>query len=437
MTSECHIPEGYKKTEVGVVPEEWKIVELKEHAEQFIVPMRDKPKTFDGRVPWCRIEDFNGKYLYTSKSSRFVSDEVISSMNLRINPIGTVLCSCSAKLGICAIVGQPLITNQTFIGIVPKKTLDTEFLYYLMGSYAHRLQMLSTGTTIAYLPRENFERFLIVRPPLPEQHKIASILSKVDEHISHTEAIIEKTEELKKGLMQQLLTKGIGHTKFKTFEFKGVKMQIPVEWDISSIEAHLIDYKSGAPLSPNDFSDSGCIVFPKKAVVRGGVFKIDSCEQTYAKDDFAQIYSKSIVNRSYLITTLRDLVPTGPNIGLIVKITDDKEYLLAQGVYGFRLNASLSEKFLIQLSNSQFYRQIMNKIMVGSTQVHIRNSDFFNVKIPLPPLSEQQKIASILSKIDDHISQNQTYLSHLQELKKGLMQDLLTGKVRVGIGTNH
>jgi len=102
-------------------------------------------------------------------------------------------------LGICAIAGNPLITNQTFIGIVPKNTFDTEFLYYLMISYAKRLQSLSTGTTISYLPKDKFENFIVVKPPLNEQRKIAAILSSVDAAIEQTDAIIAQTERMKKG----------------------------------------------------------------------------------------------------------------------------------------------------------------------------------------------------------------------------------------------
>jgi len=124
----------YKETILGKIPKYWNLTKLGDHVEDLIVPMRDKPKQFRGQIPWCRIDDFNGKYLYTSKNGYFVDKDTISKMNLKVFPKGTVICSCSANLGICAIAGNPLITNQTFIGIVPKNTFDTEFLYYLMIS---------------------------------------------------------------------------------------------------------------------------------------------------------------------------------------------------------------------------------------------------------------------------------------------------------------
>jgi type I restriction enzyme S subunit len=312
-----------------------------------------------------------------------------------------------------------------------KSCVNPLYLYYILSdrrAKAYFENHCKQAINQASLNRRDIGQFQFTLSPLPEQKKIAAILSSVDDAIQATQAVIDQTYKVKQGLLQQLLARGIGHTRFKQTEIG----EIPEKWEISTISSHLIEYKSGAPLKPSDFTENGCKVIPKKAVVRGGKIRINKEEQTYAKKDFTKQYENSIVDYSYLITTLRDLVPSGPNIGLIVKINDNEdEYLLAQGVYGFKLKDSLYEEFLIQLSNSSEYRKIMNEIMVGSTQVHIRNADFFNLKIPLPSLEEQQNIATILSEIDTQIECNKNYIFNIQEIKKGLMQDLLTGRVRV------
>ena len=130
--------------------EKWRYDKLKSVIVQFIVPQRDRPKIFDGDVPWCRIEDIDGKYLSKSKSGLCVSQEVIDSMPLRVYPKGTVIVSCSADLGKCAIIETPLITNQTFIGLVPSENIDSLYLYYLMGSISAELNAMATGATIKY-----------------------------------------------------------------------------------------------------------------------------------------------------------------------------------------------------------------------------------------------------------------------------------------------
>jgi type I restriction enzyme, S subunit len=186
---------------------EWETVLLDTVVSEFIVPMRDKPKNFEGNIPWCRIEDLDGIYISDSKSKQYVDGETISAMNLKVYPINTLIVSCSANLGVCAIVKKPLITNQTFIGLVPiSSKVDSLFLYYLMILSARKLNRLASGTTISYLSREKFEKFDILLPPLPEQEKIAAVLSAADEEISTLEKQLAAYKRQKIGLMQQLLT---------------------------------------------------------------------------------------------------------------------------------------------------------------------------------------------------------------------------------------
>ena len=106
------------------LPNGWRRVPLHEVVDSFIVPMRDKPKRLDGPIPWIRIEDFDGKWVSGSSSRQGVDSEMVAEMNLKVFPEGTVLCSCSATLGTCAITTRPLISNQTFIGLVPNSDAD-------------------------------------------------------------------------------------------------------------------------------------------------------------------------------------------------------------------------------------------------------------------------------------------------------------------------
>ena len=180
---------------------------LKDVVSRLIVPMRDKPKRFEGNIPWCRIEDFDGKFLSKSKSGKFVDDNIIKEWGLKIFPKGTVICSCSAKLGVCAIADKELVTNQTFIGLVADKSkINNEFLYYLMSYYAPRLQSQANGTTIAYLSREKFEKFKIVLPNLEEQYRTVVILNSIDERDVKEKQKKKQLLKTKNSLMQKLLT---------------------------------------------------------------------------------------------------------------------------------------------------------------------------------------------------------------------------------------
>ena len=195
-----------KDSELGRIPKSWFFKRLDSVVTEFIVPMRDKPKVFSGTIPWIRIEDFVGKYLYSSKSNQCVDESIINKMRLKVYPEGTVLCSCSARLGVCTITARKMVSNQTFIGLVPGEGIDKEYLYYMMESHANNLQKLSSGTTIDYLPREKFEEFSILVPPMVEQMKIVSILSSMDTSIKKKEYKLSQIQSLKKSLMQDLLT---------------------------------------------------------------------------------------------------------------------------------------------------------------------------------------------------------------------------------------
>ena len=207
------------------------------------------------------------------------------------------------------------------------------------------------------------------------------------------------------------------------------KEETPSDWISKKMGSYVLGHKGGAALRPNDFSDTGFPVIPKKAIQPTGELLIEN--PTYCTNEFASNNKRSIVDNSYTITTLRDLVPTGPTIGTVVNFSNEERYILSQGVYGLKLNDDLDKKYLSYLSNTAFYRKVMQRIMVGSTQVHIRTPEYLDLEIQLPPLPEQQKIAKILSTWDKAISTTERLIDNSTQQKKALMQQLLTGKKRL------
>lgn len=174
-------------------------VKLKDIVSDFIVPMRDKPTRFDGDVPWCRIEDFQGKYLFDSKSEQRVSEDVINAMRLKVYPVNTLLFSCSATIGVTAITKRPLCTNQTFIGIVPSTKIDVEYLYYYLGLIGYRFKQAASVTTIPYLSRKFFEDLEVLLPiDKTVQFKISKVLSDLDAKIELNNKINAELEAMAK-----------------------------------------------------------------------------------------------------------------------------------------------------------------------------------------------------------------------------------------------
>lgn len=184
----------------------WEQRKLNEVISRFIVPMRDKPKSFDGNIPWTRIEDIEGNEISRSLTNQNVSEETVEKMNLRIIPKDSLIVSASATFGVTAFVKANLITNQTFIGLVPNDNIDLGFLYYSFNAPSLRTQMKmeSAGSTIFYIPQDRFKEMVISLPNIKEQYKLAKLFSDLDKLITLHHRKTEELKKLKKALLQQM-----------------------------------------------------------------------------------------------------------------------------------------------------------------------------------------------------------------------------------------
>ncbi len=194
---------------IGEIPAEWDVLNLVAHTSM-LTPMRDRPENLGGSIPWVRIEDFDGKYIEASKAGLGVSMETVKEMNLKVYPVGTVLCTSSCIMGKCAIASRELVSNQRFIGIIPDRTTDRTYLYYLMTSNAERMNFLSTGALQANLSRSAFEHLKVQFPPYSEQQEIAAYLDdkceRIDALISKKQQYLTEIENYKKSLIYEYVT---------------------------------------------------------------------------------------------------------------------------------------------------------------------------------------------------------------------------------------
>jgi len=251
---------------------EWK--KLGEVCSDVIVPMRDRPKQFDGSIPWCRIEDIEGMYFNKSLSGLMVSDEIIKKMNLKVFPTGTVICSCSATLGVCAINTQPLITNQTFIGLVCSKEVLNRYIYYYMSTRKRELLSLSTTGTIPYVSREKFEKMRIPVPTLSEQNRIVGILDTFTASIDNLkEQIAQRRKQYEYYRDQLLELEGKEGVEMKNVAHF-VKERIPANkltaQNYTSVE-NLLKNKAGRKDAENVPSEGNWIKYQKGDVLIGNI----------------------------------------------------------------------------------------------------------------------------------------------------------------------
>ena len=309
--------------------------------------------------------------------------------------------------------------NQDVKCIRPKQQLAPLFLFQWLHAKENTIQnkVTATGIGAGKLDTADLQNLKLYKPSLEEQTKIATFLSAVDEKISQLTQKHQLLREYKQGMMQKLFSQQVRFKADDGSEFG--------EWENKTLSKFIIKHIGGASLKPSDFVEqSEYEVIPKKAIVPNGYLNLDKDNPTYCSEDFFKANLKNTVDNTYLVTVLRDLVPSGPSIGYIVKYMENTQYILAQGVYGFKLKEELNKDFLIHYSNTKAYRLVMQSIMVGSTQVHIRNQDFFGIEIPVPCLEEQTKIANFLSAIDQKIEVVAQQIEQAKTWKKGLLQQM-------------
>lgn len=186
--------------------DDWEQHRLSDEFNNFIVPMRDKPKKFGGNIPWTRIEDIEGKYLNDSLSGQYVTEETVEQMNLKIIPKDSLIVSSSATFGVVAVITRDLITNQTFIGLVPndKETIDYWYIYFQSDEARKNMRLESAGSTIFYIARESFEKMPVLVPVKREMIKIGAYFSSLDKLINLHQRKLEKLKNIKKACLEKM-----------------------------------------------------------------------------------------------------------------------------------------------------------------------------------------------------------------------------------------
>ncbi|WP_427873508.1 restriction endonuclease subunit S [Flavobacterium sp. MMS24-S5] len=287
------------------------------------------------------------------------------------------------------------------------------FIYLVFQSINWRKYSEATG--VPSLSKNIIEPIKILLPPLQEQQKIAEILSTVDDKIEIIDQQITETQELKKGLMQRLLTKGIGHTEFKDSPLG----MIPESWGVVQVQevSKVIDSLHKTPV----FSDEG---YPMVRVgdINKDILNLKNCLKVSKDvlDDFNKNHQPKIGD--ILMTRVG-------SFGKTTLIRTEEIFCLGQNTVV--ITSMQNPEFLYQIFNSSQIQKQLNLLTNGSSQPSLSLKDIRNLQILFPPKKEQKQIANILSSVDDKLEVLAEKKLNYQELKRGLIQQLLTGKIRV------
>ncbi|WP_455565899.1 restriction endonuclease subunit S [Pectobacterium jejuense] len=443
-TAEKGVPPGFKKTEVGIIPEGWECKYLGELGD--IVrggsprPAGD-PKYFEGDfIPWLTVASLTtipDAQLVVMTTSSMLTE--LGSKHSRTLEKGTLIISNSgATLGVAKLLGIKCCANDGVAAIINQRIGDKSFLVHYINTITKNLHdKIATGNG---QPNLNTDLIRLIPIPFPnekEQEKIADTLSNCDNFILELEKLIAKKQAIKTATMQQLLT---GKTRLPQFALhndgsvKGYKKselgEIPEDWHtltILDMVKNIIDYRGRTPKKLGMDWGNGDIVALSAGNVKKGY--IDFSSECY-------FGSEELYNRWMTSGTPKkdDIVFTmEAPLGNAALITDEKKYILSQRTILLQINEEeFNPTFILQILLSDFFQKYISDCATGSTAQGIKRSVFEKLYIATPKnKQEQTAIAAILSDMDKDIQTLQQRLDKTRQLKQGMMQELLTGKTRL------
>ena len=422
----------YKNTPIGKIPVDWEVKRLEDTANSekysftggpFGSDLKEDSYTDDG-VRVIQLQNIgDGKFLNEYKI--FTSEEKAGQLkNCNIYPGDIIIAKMADPVARACIIPDEdkryLMASDGIRLLINKEKYDVNFMLYAINSpnFRKNAESHSTGSTRLRIGLTELRNLLIAIPPLKDQKKIAEILTTVDEAIEKTSQIIEKTKEVKKGLMQEVLTRGIGHKKFKETEIG----EIPEKWQLAPLRNVSI---KGSIKDPRNFPDQKFRYVDVSSV----------SNEFYKVTDFQVVNGRNAPSRARKEIKWKDIIyatvrPYLKRIAVVPKELDGE--ICSTGFCVIKCNPKLSHyKYVFYILQTDWITEKFTGLQRGSNYPAITDNDIYNQIIPMPEIGEQEQIAKILSSVDDKIEKESSHRDQLEALKKGLMQVLLMGKIRV------
>lgn len=402
--------EGYKKTEVGTIPNEWNVKKIGDIIEIKTggTPSKSNDDYWtNGNIPWMVSGDINKKVIREVDGK--ITKLGMEKSAAKLLPPKTVMIALNGQgktKGTVAYLEREVTCNQSLAGFIPNDKYYSKYLYYNLQNRYLEIRSLAGDEARNGLNLGLLRDIYVPLPSYKEQEKIADILSTVDSQIDDTDKLIEKTKELKNGLMQRLLTKGIGHTEFKKTEVG----EIPVEWKVKKLEevCTILDGKR-KPIKASDRENM------KGNIPYYGASGIIDWVNDYIFDDELILFGEDGENIK------------SRNLPLAFRVSG--KCWVNNHAHVFKVKEDNDVDYITFILENKDYSQYV----IGSAQPKLTQSDCKKFLLQIPLLEEQKKIADILLEVDSQIDEHANRKIKLEELKKGLMQQLLTGKVRVKV----
>lgn len=414
MTTKNNIPAGYKDSAVGIIPQEWSVTTL---GKLVSITSGESPSLYNlkssGKYPYIKVEDMNNCEKHQSFSREYTDDEryTIPKGSIIFPKRGAAITNNKVRIAAC-----PLYMDSNMMAITPNELVCGDYLYFKI-TYEQLFKIADTST-IPQINNKHIIPYKMCLPPMEEQRKIAEILGVWDEAIEKQSRLIEKLELRKRALMQRLLT---GRTRLPGFTTPWQKVKLG---EIGKT------YNGLTGKSKEDFEDGNAKFIPyinvfsneKVNIDKLGVVSVDESEK------------QNKVQYGDIFFTVSSETPDEVGMASVLLEYIDDTYLNSF-CFGYRLNdfETLNPIFASYILRGDRFRNYMMVLAQGSTRFNISKNEVMKLRIELPSLPEQKAIAEVLTTADDEIATHRKKLDALRLQKRGLMQQLLTGKTRVKI----
>jgi type I restriction enzyme S subunit len=414
MAELIDIKEGFKNTKIGIVPIDWEVKVLGEVSNIFRGGSPRPIEAFitqdvDG-VNWIKIGDVDkaAKYIYSTKER--ISNRGVS-FSRKVND-GDFLLSNSMSFGRPYILRTSGCIHDGWLVIQDyQSTFNSDFLYYLLSfeTTLNQYRTLAAGSTVLNLNKEIVNKVYVQFPKIDEQNSVAQALSDIDWLIVEQEKLIEKKRNIKQGAMQELLKPKQGWQEKFLGETATLKARIG--WQ---------------GLTTSEYRKTGEYYLITGTEFKNGFIDWSSCyyvdEERYKQDRNIQVKAHDI------------LVTKDGTIGKVALIkTVSKPATLNSGVFVIRPIAnSFHPEFFYYLLLSEIFLTFLSQLSAGSTINHLYQKDFVTFKYFTPKsIDEQKQVANVLWDMDSEIEELEAKLHKFKMVKQGMMQSLLTGKIRL------
>lgn len=401
---------GYKQTEVGVIPEDWLAVPLGNLASiergKFSARPRNDPRLYGGNTPFIQTGDVTRSNGTITKFS-----QTLNSDGLRVSrlfPRGTLFFTIAANIGDVGIAQFEAACPDSLVAIAPNPPTDKGWLLYELSRRKADFENLASPGAQLNINLEKLRPYMLPVPTLPEQRAIAAALSDVDGLLSGLDSLIAKKQGLKVAAMQQLLT---GQTRLPGFSG---------EWEVRRLGDVAEMGSGGTPLSSVPAYYDGNIPWVAISDMTKGGKIIESTERNLTAlglaNSAAQIFPLGTVLYA-MYASLGECSIAGVSL------------CTSQAILGIRPKNNLRTDFLYYYLTS--LKSVVKMLGQQGTQSNLNKGMVQDFRFDLPSVAEQTAIAAILSDMDTELAALETRRDKTRNLKQAMMQELLTGKIRL------